>query len=261
MLTELQRLPTYPDLVNKVAVVTGGSRGIGAVTARALAANGVRVAVNGRDQTAIDRTVGEIHSSGGQAIGVAADCMDFADIERIRHQVEEELGPVDVLAAFVAGGHAGPGPTAELTEEAWHSTIDGTLSPTFLTVKSFLPGMIERGRGSIITMASSAARLPVGAPAAYAAAKAGVIMLSRHLANEVGPHGIRVNCLAPHTILTDDIRSRMQEPMQQQLASQVPLRRLGTPEDVAMAALFLASDTSAWITGITLDVAGGRIVL
>src|SRR5207245_8032968 len=116
--------------------------------------------------------LGEIRAAGGRAIGVAADCTDLAEIERLRHRVEEDLAPVDILAAFVAGGRAGPGPTAELTEEAWRSTIDGTLSPTFLTVKSFLPGMIQRGRGTIITMASGAARLPVGAPAAYAAAKA-----------------------------------------------------------------------------------------
>jgi 3-oxoacyl-[acyl-carrier protein] reductase len=261
MSIERQQLPTYPDLANKVAVVTGGSRGIGAATARALAANGVRVAINGRDQSAIDQTVAEIRSNGGQAIGVAADCTVQTDVERMRHQVEQELGSVDILAAFVAAGHGRPGPTVELTEEAWHSSVDGALSPTFLTVKSFLPAMIDRGHGSIITMASSAARLPVGAPVAYAAGKAGVIMLSRHLANEVGPHGVRVNCLAPHTILTDNIRNRMPEQMQQEWASQVPMRRLGTPEDVALAALFLASDSSAWITGITLDVAGGRIVL
>jgi 3-oxoacyl-[acyl-carrier protein] reductase len=261
MLTELQRLPTYPDLANRVALVTGGSRGIGAATARVLAANGVRVAVNGRHQAAIDKTVAEIRAGGGHAAGVAADCTSFADIERMRHHIEQELGPVDVLAAFVAGGHAGPGPSVQLSEEAWRSTIDGTLSPTFLTVRSFLPGMIERGHGSIITMASSAARLALGAPAAYATAKAGVIMLSRHLANEVGRHGIRVNCLAPHTILTDDIRSRMPAQQQREWAAQVPLGRLGTPDDVALAALFLASDSSGWITGVTLDVAGGRVVL
>ncbi len=258
---DLTRVPMYPDLTDKVAVVTGGSRGIGAATARLLAANGTRVAVNGRDQATIDNTLGEIRSAGGQAIGVVADCTNLAEIEHMRQQVEAELGPVDILAAFVAGGHAGPGPTAELTEEAWRSTIDGTLGPTFLTIKSFLPGMIERRRGSIITMASSAARLPVGAPAAYAAAKAGVIMLSRHLSNEVGRHGIRVNCLAPHTILTDDIRERMPEQMQLEWAAQVPLGRLGTPEDVALATLFLASDSSAWISGVTLDVAGGRIAI
>jgi 3-oxoacyl-[acyl-carrier protein] reductase len=136
--TEPQLLPTYPDLANKVAVVTGRSRGIGAATARALTANGVRVAINGRDQAAIDRTVAEIRSTGRQAVGVAADCTLLADVERMRQQVEQELGPVDILAAFAAARHAGPGPTVELSDEAWRSSIDGTLSPTFLTVKTFL---------------------------------------------------------------------------------------------------------------------------
>lgn len=255
-----QRVPTYPDLAGKVAVVTGGSRGIGATTGRLLAANGVKVAVNGRDQAAIDAVVTEIRSAGGQASGAPADCTDFAAIERMRQQVERELGPVDVLAAFAAGGRAGPGPTAQISEEEWRSTIDGTLTSTFLTVKSFLPGLIECRRGSIITMASSAARLPLGAPVAYAAAKAGVIMLARHLASEVGPYGIRVNCLAPHTILTETVQGRMPKDRQREWAAQIPLRRLGTPEDVALAALFLASESSGWITGVTLDVAGGRSV-
>jgi 3-oxoacyl-[acyl-carrier protein] reductase len=109
-------------------------------------------------------------------------------------------------------------------------------------------------------MASSAARFPTGAPAPYAAAKAGVIMLSRHLASEVGEHGVRVNCLAPHTILTERIRRVMPEDRQRQIEAQSPLGRLGTPEDVGLATLFLASDASAWITGVTLDVAGGGVV-
>ncbi len=141
------------------------------------------------------------------------------------------------------------------------SFINATLTATFLSVKSFLPGMIARRRGSLVTMASSAARVPLGAPAAYAAAKAGVIMFSRHVANEVGKHGIRVNCLAPHTILTERTQRSMPEERQREMAAMTPLGRLGTPEDVALATLFLASDRSSWVTGVTLDVAGGRIML
>jgi 3-oxoacyl-[acyl-carrier protein] reductase len=253
--------PTYPDLAGKVAVVTGGSRGIGAATCRLLAANGVKVVVNGRDEAAIDAMVSTIRSNGGQAIGVAADCTDFAAIERMRQQVERELGPVDVLAAFVAGGHARPGPTEQTTEEDWRSTIDGTLTVTFLTVKSFLPSMIARRRGAIITMASSAGRVPTAANAAYAAAKAGVVMFSRHVANEVGKHGVRVNCLSPSTVLTESLQQLIPEARKQEMAATHPLGRLGAPEDVALATLFLASDSSSWLTGITLDVAGGQIML
>ena len=171
------------------------------------------------------------------------------------------MGLVEVVAAFAGGGRARPGPVAQTTEEEWHSTVDANLTATFLTLKSFLPGMIERGGGSIITMASSAARFPTGAPAPYAAAKAGVIMLSRQVANEVSKHGVRVNCLAPHTVLTERVQRFMLEEQQRQMAAAMPLGRLGTPEDVALAALFLASDSSSWITGVTLDVAGGRTIV
>jgi 3-oxoacyl-[acyl-carrier protein] reductase len=258
MATEIY--PTYPDLANKVAVVTGGSRSIGAATCRPLAENGAKVTVNGRDEAAISSVVEEIRGSGGEAIGVAADVTDLAAVERMRRRVQEELGPVDVLAA-VAGGQGYPTPTEQMAEEQWRSVIDANLTATFLTVRSFLPSMIERGRGSIVTMASSAGRLPSQASAAYAAAKAGVVMFSRHVANEVGQHGVRVNCLAPSSVLTERVGRLMPEETQREVAAMHPLGRMGTPEDVALATLFLASESSSWITGVTLDVAGGRIIV
>jgi 3-oxoacyl-[acyl-carrier protein] reductase len=254
-------IPTYPDLAGKVAVVTGGSGGIGAATCRLLATNGARVAVHGRDEAKIDAVVDEIVSDGGRAIGVAAEVTDFAAIERMRLRVEEDLGPVEVLTAFAASGGPLPGPTVEITEEGWRSAVDGNLTSAFLTLKSFLPGMIERGRGSIVTMASSAGRIPTQAPTAYSAAKAGVVMLSRQVANEVGGHGVRVNCLAPDSILTERTRSYMTEDQVRQWSAGFPLGRMGTPEDVALATMFLASESSAWLTGVTLDVAGGKIML
>jgi 3-oxoacyl-[acyl-carrier protein] reductase len=205
-----ENYPTYPDLANRVAVVTGGSRGIGAATCRLLAQNGAKVTVSGRDEAAIDSVVQEIRGSGGEALGVAADLSDFSAVERMRGRVEEELGPVEVLAAF-AGGQGYPTPTEQMAEEQWRSVIDSDLTSTFLTVRSFLPGMIERGRGSIVTMASSAARLPSQTSAAYAAAKAGVVMFSRHVANEVGQQGVRVNCLAPSSVLTERMKQLMPE--------------------------------------------------
>jgi 3-oxoacyl-[acyl-carrier protein] reductase len=255
-------VPIYPDLAGKVAVVTGGSGGIGAATCRLLAANGARVAVNGRDQARIDTVVDAIRATGGEAIGVAGDCTQLTAVESMRQQVEQDLGPVDVLAAFVGGGRARPGPVADVAEQDWHSTVDGSLTATFLTLKSLLPAMITRGRGAIVTMASSAARLPgLGAPAAYVAAKAGVVMLTRQVASEVGRHGIRVNCLAPHTILTEQIQRVAPQQWREKMAAAVPLGRLGTPEDVAQAAVFLASDSAAWLTGVTLDLAGGSVMI
>jgi 3-oxoacyl-[acyl-carrier protein] reductase len=255
------KVPIYPDLAGKVAVVTGGSAGIGAATCRLLAANGARVAVNGRDRTRLQAMVDAIREGGGQAIGVDGDCTDPAGVQRLHQVVEQELGPAEVLAAFVGGGRARPGPVAEVPEEDWRSTLDGSLTATFLTLKSFLPGMVDRGRGAIITMASSAARLPgLGAPAPCMAAKAGVVALTRQVASEAGPHGVRANCLAPHTILTEQIKRVAPQEWREQMAAAVPLRRLGTPEDVASAAVFLASDSAAWLTGVTLDVAGGYVM-
>ncbi|MEO5931039.1 MAG: SDR family oxidoreductase, partial [Candidatus Kapaibacterium sp.] len=197
---------------------------------------------------------------GGHAVGVTADCTDFEAIEEMRAEVEWELGQVDLLVPF-AGQGGTPIATAEITEESWRSVIDGNLTATFLTVKCFLPGMIDRRRGAIITMASSAARLPSPASAAYAAAKAGIVMFSRHLANEVGKHAIRVHCISPSAISNEWIRSHMSDEDRERLAASFPLGRIGEPEDVALATLFLASESSAWLTGLTLDVAGGRIIM
>jgi 3-oxoacyl-[acyl-carrier protein] reductase len=256
-----ENIPTYPDLAGKVALVTGGSGGIGAATCFLLAANGVKVAAHGRDEAKIEAVVDEIDSNGDRAIGVSAEVTDFAAIERMRERVEEELGPVEVLVAFAASGGPLPGPTVEISEEGWRAAVDGKLTSAFLTLKSFLPGMVERGRGSIVTMASSAGRVPTQAPTAYSVAKAGVVMLSRKVAEEVGPQGVRVNCLAPDSILTERTQSYMTDDQVRQWAEAFPLRRMGTPEDVALATLYLASESSSWLTGVTLDVAGGKIML
>ena len=152
-----ETIPTYPDLAGKVAVVTGGSGGIGAATCRMLAANGAKVAVNGRDEARIGATVEAIRASGGEAASAPADCTDLAAVERMRKRAEESVGPVVVVAAFAGGGAARPGALAQTTEEEWHSSVDGSLTATFFTLESFLPGMIERGGGSVVTMASSAA--------------------------------------------------------------------------------------------------------
>jgi 3-oxoacyl-[acyl-carrier protein] reductase len=251
--------PAYPDLAGKVAIVTGGSRGIGAGTARALAAHGVAVAVNGRDEAAIKAVVDGVQEAGGRAIGVPADVTDPDALDRLRDRVDAELGPVDILAAY-AGGDGNPVPAAQITPERWREVLETNLTATFLTVRAFLPGMTDRGHGSIITMASTAGRLPGGASAAYAAAKAGVVMFTRHVALEAAKRGVRVNCLSPAGVRTDRL-SRMPEEIQARAAAAHPLGRLGEPSDIASATLFLASDSSSWITGVTLDVAGGRVMI
>jgi 3-oxoacyl-[acyl-carrier protein] reductase len=251
---------TYPDLEGKVAVVTGGSRGIGAATAIAFGSNGALVAVVGRDHEALDRTVGAVTGRGARAIGVVADCTVEEQLAALRHRVGEELGAVDILAVF-AGGNGMPVPTAGETGGHWREVIESDLTSTFLTVATFLPGMLARRTGVIITMASAAARQAAKSSAAYAAAKAGVIAFSRHLAGEYAPEGIRVNCLAPSAIENDRMRTWMTEEQRHALGHSFPLGRLGQPADVAAATLFLASSASSWITGTTLDVAGGKVML
>src|SRR5262249_54382374 len=149
-----------------------------------------------------------------------------------------------------------------ISEDGWRLSIDGNLTATFLSLKSFLPSMKERRRGSIVTISSAAARRPhPGTPIPYAAAKAGIIIMTQHLATQVGPFNIRVNCITPETILTEGNRERIPAALQATLAEAHPLQRLGTVEDIAQAALYLASDSAAWITGIVLDVAGGAVML
>ncbi|MGI8563146.1 MAG: SDR family NAD(P)-dependent oxidoreductase [Candidatus Dormibacter sp.] len=256
-----EMVPTYPDLAGKVAVVTGGSKGIGSATCRVLAANGVRVAVVGRDQAAIAQVVQSITSETAPAIGVSADMVSYEDTERMRQQVEAELGPADILVPF-AGGFGRHTPIQNITEEEWRFVIDSNLTSTFFTCKSFLPGMMERRRGSIITMASNAARiLDIPLTASYAAAKAGIVMFTRHVAKEVGPHGVRVNCVAPATTMSERVERLLTTERIQELTELAPLKRFGQPQDTALATLFLASEASSWITGITIDVAGGRVML
>ena len=250
----------YPDLAGRVAAVTGGSRGIGAETARALAANGARVAIIGRDERALADVAADISARGGHALPVRADCTVEAEVERAATTIADALGPVHILAAF-AGGNGMPVPTAEETVAHWREVVESDLTSMFACVRAFLPGMIAARRGSIVTMASSAARQAAHSSAAYAAAKAGVIAFTRHLAAEEGPHGVRVNCVAPSATENERMRAWTTQDQRAELAASFPLRRIGQPQDVAAATLFLASDASAWITGVTLDVAGGKIMV
>ena len=147
-------------------------------------------------------------------------------------------------------------------EGTWRATVDANLLATFLTLKCFLPGMKQRGRGAIITMASAAGRrADPRSPIPYAAAKAGITLITQDVAAQAGPNGIRVNCLAPETIMTENNKTRIPADLQVKLAEFHPLRRLGTPGDVAAAAVFLASADSGWITGHVLDVAGGAVMV
>jgi 3-oxoacyl-[acyl-carrier protein] reductase len=252
----------YPDLVGKVVLVTGSSRGIGAAIARRFAEEGAKLAVHGRDSAALSEVQDDIERFGGRAIQVTGDVTQFEQIEAIRSQIERELGPVDILVANAGGSLSRPAPLEEIDEQGWRASIEGNLTATFLTIKSVLPGMKQRKAGNIITISSAAARRPhPQSPVPYAAAKAGIQMLTQHLAAQAGPFGIRANCVAPEIILTERNRQQIPDPQKEALVEMHPIRRLGTPDDVARAVLYLSSEQSSWITGVILDVSGGGVMV
>jgi 3-oxoacyl-[acyl-carrier protein] reductase len=247
-------------LNDKVALITGSSRGIGAAIATLFAAEGATVALHGRDEKAL-ATIQSAIASKARVASFVADVTQFDQVEEMRTAIERSLGPIDILVANAGGNSVPPGPVEEMSADAWRSVVDENLTATFLTLKSFLPGMKQRRRGAIVTISSAAARRPhERSPVAYAAAKAGVQLLTRDAALQAGAFGIRVNCIAPETIMTERNTRQIPEALRPTLVEQHAIRRLGTPEDVAAAALFLASDRSAWISGVILDVAGGSVM-
>ena len=244
------------SLVGRVALVTGASGSIGGAVSHALAARGAAVAVHGRNTAALHEVVTGIRADGGTAVAYSGDVRAEAHLQEVVAQVGSTLGAVDILIPL-AGGDGSPAPTAALTPTRWREVIETDLSSVFITVHAVLPGMLAAGRGVIVTMASSAGRRPSQANAAYAAAKAGVVMLTRHLAKEYAPAGIRVNCVAPSIVETATLHRRASADQLAAIAEHVPLHRIGQPADIAEAVTFLACEASSWITGTVIDITGG----
>ena len=252
-----ERMPREAaDLDGRVALVTGASGSIGAEVARRLAARGAAVVVHGRDAERLEAVASTIRADGGAVVVHVGDVRDEHHLDEVVAAAAREFGPVSI-AVTLAGGDGAPVASDALTADRWREVVDTDLTSTFLTIHAVLPGMLALGDGRIVTVASSAGRRASRANAAYAAAKAGVVMLTQHLALEFAPRGIRVNCVAPSMVETDKLRSRMPRPQLEAIAAHVPLGRIGRPADVADAILHLASDESSWTTGITLDLTGG----
>ena len=249
-------------LEGKVALITGGTSGIGSRTATRFAEEGARVAITGRDSGRGESIVAEIRDLGGEAIFIRADARLAADCRRAVETTLERFGQIDIL--FNNAGVFHPKTVPECTEEEWDETIDSSLKSAFLMSKYALPSMIERGSGSIIHTSSGWGILGGNDAAAYCAAKGGLIVMAKAMAIDHGPDGIRVNCVCPGDVLTpmlhDDANKRgMTWEEYAAGAADRPLGRIGTVDEIANAVLFLASDESSFVTGEALVVDGGGV--
>jgi 3-oxoacyl-[acyl-carrier protein] reductase len=235
------------------ALVTGGSRGIGATVAKLLAADGWAVGVNYRiDEDSAQQVVDAIEEDGGRALPIGADITDPTAVEAMFEQVETVLGPALVLVNS-AGARNEHQLSPMIGDEEWQRVIDVNLSATFRVVRRALRGMIRARFGRIVTITSTAGQFAHAGHADYATAKAGQIALTKTVAVEVARRNITVNAVAPGPVesdLTDDLDPRIIE-------RTVPLRRMGTPHEVAACVRFLSSDDAAYVTGSTLVVDGG----
>ena len=249
-------MPSERELEGQVALVTGGGRGIGANIARELAAAGSRVAVTGRTLKQIEVVAREIHG-----LPVQGDVSRREDVERWVREVQVTLGPIDLLVnnAGIAGES---GPAWETDPREWWRVFEVNVLGAFLCCHAVLPGMIERGRGRIVNVSSGAAYLPgsgMGSNTSYGPSKAALYRFSELLAGQVGEHGVSVFPISPGLVKTDMARA-LWENFGDALAKRLAMRRLGEPDDIAGAAVFLASDAAAWITGHVLVVDGGALL-
>jgi len=244
------------ELTGKVALVTGASRGIGAATARLLAAHGASVGVNYyRSEGPAAEVVGAIGEAGGRAVGLRADVRDPAQVEAMTRQAEASLGPIDILV--VNASIAFPiQPFLNYPWDAFEAKLVGEIKSAFHCCRAVAPGMVARRSGSIVCVSSGLSRQPGMGFVAHSTAKSGLDAFAKSLAFELGPSGVRVNVVAPGLTLTD-ATAGLPEPAKAGSAAQTPLRRNGLPEDVAGAVLFLASDASRFVSGQYLAVSGG----
>jgi NAD(P)-dependent dehydrogenase (short-subunit alcohol dehydrogenase family) len=247
-------------LINKVAIVTGASSGIGRATAKLFAKEGAKLVVSGRRQAELSALVGEIEAAGGQAIAVAGDVRDEKHAQALVETAVGRFGGLDI--AFNNAGSIGEMvPVPELSLAGWRNTLDTNLTSAFLGAKYQVPAMIKRGGGSIV-FTSSFVGNTVGFPGtgAYAAAKAGLVGLTQVLAAEFGAKGIRVNALLPGGTDTPANHANLPgapEGTRAFIESLHALKRLAQPEEIAQSVLHLASDASSFITGVALLVDGG----
>ena len=245
-------------LQGKVALITGGGSGMGRASCLLFAGEGAKVLVVDRVATAGDETVQLIRDAGGEACFVEADVAEASDADMMVATAVATYGRLDIL--FNNAGIEGPSTKLlDYREDNWHRVIAVNLTAVYYAMRAAIPSMIEQGGGVILSTASVAGLVGLARSSAYSAAKAGVIGLSRTVALEYGPQNIRVNCICPGFIDTPMLGRVLGDRPQTVLVPHAPLRRVGQAEDIARAALYLASDEAAYVTGVPFVVDGGYI--
>ena len=243
--------------MKQIALVTGGTRGIGRAVALRFAEKGYTVIICGRSLSdEAKETLCRLRAF-GDADFFACDVADPAQVKAMAQEVENKWGTPDVLVNNA--GIARQELFSQITDEAWDTMMGVHLNGTFYVTRAFLPGMLRRHNGSVINLSSMWGQVGGSCEVAYSAAKAGVIGLTKALAKEAGPSGVRVNCVAPGVIDTA-MMADFDEQIKKDLADETPLGRLGTPEDVANAVVFLAGEEASFITGQILAPNGGLII-
>ncbi|GHF10242.1 oxidoreductase [Streptomyces morookaense] len=242
----------------RTALITGAGRGIGAATARRLAAEGARVLVTDLDGERAEKTAAGIRETGLTAEAAACDVGDRAAVEAAVATAVARFGGLDVLVNNAFACHPDPALVEDETDEAWQRDLDITLTGAFRCVRAAMPHLAAAGgRGAVVGIGSVNGEQDFGNHA-YSAAKAGLASLTRTLAGQSAPRGVRVNLVAPGTVDTPNWAGR--EAALERAAPLYPLGRVGRPEDIAAAVAFLASEDAAWITGVTLPVDGGILI-
>ncbi len=246
------------DTMSRVAVITGAASGMGLAVARRLATDGNRVALLDLDAPAVERAAAELRTAGARAIAIRADVTDRGAVDAAMATVRGELGPVEIMVT--SAGFDEFVTFTDMTIEAWERMLSINLTGTFHCLQSAIPDMVAAGWGRIVTISSSSAQSGAARMAHYVASKGGVIGLTKALALEYAPHGITVNSIPPGFIDTPMIRraeARGDVPSVDAVVARTPVRRAGTPEDIAAACAFVCSEDAGYITGQLIGVNGG----